>query len=130
MWDKNCNAHLFTKHNLELAQPLINVMAKSDLHMTLLKDILMLYELASGNYTRPDNVFISSSLAVHIWQWAVMLIDCQVSTDHFPIVTDINTGLDTQIDPPQPNFRGADWNAVRGNGSACVGAGARQKAMQ
>ena len=120
MWDKNCNSHLFTKCNLESAQPLIDVMTEFDLQMTLPKDIPMLCALASGNYTRPNNVFISSSLAVNIQKCAVMLTDCPVRTDHFPIVTDINMGLDTQIDPPWPNSRATDWNMVREAMAVCL----------
>src|SRR5882724_1863901 len=36
MWDECCNAHLFTRSNLDSAQQLIDATAKFDLQMTLL----------------------------------------------------------------------------------------------
>ena len=62
MWDEGRNAHLFTRENLERSQFLIDVLAEFDLQMALLNDVPMLCALMSGNYTRPDNVFISSFL--------------------------------------------------------------------
>jgi len=62
MWDKARNAHLFTRENLEKSQSLIDAVTELDLQMVLPKDTPMLRALSSGNYTRPDNVFISSLL--------------------------------------------------------------------
>ena len=54
--------HFFTRENLDRSQPLIDAIAEFDLQMVLPKDVPTLCTLASGNYTRPDNIFISSSL--------------------------------------------------------------------
>jgi len=62
MWDEGRNAHLFTREILERSQLLIDTLAKFDLQMALPRDVPMLHVLASGNYTRHDNMFISSLL--------------------------------------------------------------------
>src|SRR5882724_12508609 len=62
MWDEGRNRHLFTRENLDRSQPLINAITEFDLQMALPKDVPTLCALVTGNYMRPDNVFISSSL--------------------------------------------------------------------
>ena len=63
MWDESCNAHLFTRSNLDKAQLLIDAAAKLGLRMVLPKDLPTLCALATGNYIRPDNMFTSDTLA-------------------------------------------------------------------
>src|SRR5882724_5984818 len=62
LWDEECNSHLFSRVNLEKSQVLIDALAEFDLKMVLPKDVPMLQALATGNHTRPDNIFISSQL--------------------------------------------------------------------
>jgi len=62
MWDESRNSHLFTRSNLDKAQYLIDTMADMDLQMALPRGHPTLQVMSTGNYTRPDNVFISSSL--------------------------------------------------------------------
>jgi len=62
MWDQGRNSHLFTRENLDKSQLLIDTITEFNLQMVLPKDVPMLHMLTSGNYTRPDNMFISSSL--------------------------------------------------------------------
>src|SRR5882724_9666939 len=54
LWDKERNSHLFTRLNLEKSQVLIDAVADFDMQMTLPKDILTLWALATRNYTWPD----------------------------------------------------------------------------
>src|SRR5882724_738284 len=63
MWDEGRNSHLFTRENLDKSQLLIDMIAELNLQMALPKDVPMLHMLEMGNYTRPDNIIISSSLA-------------------------------------------------------------------
>jgi|SRR5882724_658585 len=58
MWDEGCNVHLFTRANLEKAQHLIDAIMELELYMALPKDLPMLCTMASGNHTRPDNIFM------------------------------------------------------------------------
>ena len=41
LWDKERNAHLFTKNTLEVTQPLLDMISEFDLRMVLPKDILL-----------------------------------------------------------------------------------------
>jgi len=62
LWDEPRNAHLFTCSNLDDAQILLDLLAKYDMHMALPKHLPTLQAMRTGNLTRPDNVFTSSSL--------------------------------------------------------------------
>ena len=99
--------------NLDSTQQLINVIAEFDLKMALLKDTPMFHTLASFNYTRPNNVFASSPLVNHILCYITILDDHLTRMIHCPIVIILNTSMDVQMDPPQCNFKGANWEAVR-----------------
>src|SRR5882724_6908249 len=59
LWDEECNVHLFTRSDLEKSQVLIDVLAEFDLQMVLPKDTPTLQMLSTGNFMRPDNVFVS-----------------------------------------------------------------------
>src|SRR5882724_7269334 len=100
MWDEGRNMHLFTRENLDRSQPLINAIAEFDLQLALLKDVLTLHMLASGNYTRPNNVFISSSLTDTIVHCKTLPEECLARSDHIPITTHFNIRLTTQTEPP------------------------------
>jgi len=56
------NSHLFTQSNLDKAQEIIDTAATYYLQMILPKNIPTLRAIATGNYTRPDNAFASTSL--------------------------------------------------------------------
>ncbi|QRW06107.1 Reverse transcriptase from transposon X-element protein [Ceratobasidium sp. AG-Ba] len=89
LWDEDRNAHLFTAANLELAQELIDLAGAHDLEMALPKDIPTLQATRTKNFTRPDNVFLSSSLSMGLVSCNT-LPDCSPpNTDHLPIVTEI-----------------------------------------
>ena len=66
LWDEECNVHLFMRSDLDNSQALIDLLAECDLQMALPKDTLTLQELSMGNFMRPDNVFISSSIMGHL----------------------------------------------------------------
>src|SRR5882672_434169 len=113
LWDETRNTHLFTRTNLEKVQCLIDASAKLDLQMALPKGTPTLHASATGNYTRPDNVFISSTLTDTLICCTTRPDERPARTDHFPIVTQLDTGADTQADVPQPNYRCANWDKVR-----------------
>jgi len=58
LWDESHNVHLFTKASLDREQELINAITELGLHMILPKDLPTLCTLASGNFTRPNNVLL------------------------------------------------------------------------
>src|SRR5882724_11944613 len=113
MWDKARNSHIFTRDNLEKSQFLIDAIAEFNLHMTLLKDFPTLCAFMSGNYTRPNNHFLSSSLIDDIIQYDTWLDECPARTDHIPIVPHLDISMGTCKEPPRPNFKAADWKEFR-----------------
>ena len=68
--------------------------------MVLPKDVPMLHMLTSGNYTRPDNMFISSSLGDTIVHCKTLPEEHLARSDHIPIAMHLNIGLTTQTEPP------------------------------
>jgi hypothetical protein len=62
LWDEECNAHLFTCSNLELAQPLLNMLGQHSMKMALPASTPTLHSHSTGNYTRVENVFCTDAL--------------------------------------------------------------------
>jgi len=112
LWYKARNSHLFTRASLDRAQTIIEVVANYDLQMILPKDVSALQAMAMGNLTRMDNVFASSSLTNAVMECRAVPEEWLDRTDHFPIVMEIETGLDTVITPVQHNFKATNWQVV------------------
>jgi hypothetical protein len=92
MWDKERNGHLFTAANLNAAEELIELIANNHLEMVLPKNIPTLINSA-GNYTRPDNVFISQAIAHWIVNCNTSPEDTPPKADHFPILTTLDLSI-------------------------------------
>ena len=112
LWDEPQNAHLFTTQNLELAQPLLNMLGWHNMKMALPPFILTLQSHSTGNHTRIDNVFCMEGLMD-------MIIKCNaedsarpIKTDHYPIVTQIDIHAPTTAWKPRRNFRLTDWTEL------------------
>jgi len=91
LWDKEHNSHLFTRGNLEKSQVLI---AELDFQKALPNDIPTLQALATGNHTRPDNVFISSQIMGHITRCTMLPDERPARSDHIPVVTEVEISLE------------------------------------
>ena len=113
MWDKSHNVHLFMWANLDKAQLLIDAITELGLHMILLKDLPALCMLATGNHTRPDNVFTSSMLANTVIRCSTVPEEHPARSDHIPVVTWIDMELTWQPERPRPNYRSTDWHEFR-----------------
>ncbi|KAF8694005.1 hypothetical protein AX14_002201 [Amanita brunnescens Koide BX004] len=112
-WDKERNVHLFTKTNLERAQVILDLVAEHSMEMALPKDIPTLRALSTRNLTRPDNVFISSSL-IDALIYCNTEPDWQpVKTDHFPIITKLTMSVMANEGPDRLNYREVDWGEFR-----------------
>jgi len=99
--------------NLDKAQHLIDTTAEFDLQMTLPKGLPILRAVSLGNYTRPDNIFISSSLCLAVVRCNTVPEDRPARKAHIPIVTVINAAPEVQTEAPRTNYRVADWDEVR-----------------
>jgi len=101
MWHEAWNTHLFMKVNLDKSQLLLDVLAEFDLQMNLPRDTPMLWALMSGNFTRPDNFFIASSLTrSRPIRCCTLPEEHPARTDHMPIITDLDIRPEIHVDPP------------------------------
>lgn len=109
MWDEPRNAHLFMRKNLEKAQILINIIDELGMQMILPAETPMLKPLATGNLTRPDNVFATENIAISVIGCTTKREETPPKADHFPIITKINTTFVKKEEKKVPNFKTADW---------------------
>ena len=86
IWDEPRNSHLFTKSNLDLAQPLLTLLDIYNMKMALPPFIPTLKAHKTGNHTRMDNVFCSESLLHTFTKCNTDDVACLVKTDHYPII--------------------------------------------
>ena len=108
-WDSPRNTHLFTPQNLQRAEILTNYLARYDLDMALPSALPTLEATRTKNYTRPDNVFCSSSLMERI-QSCTVRTELRVSkTDHFPIQSTFVIPTTAATPQPRRNFQQVDW---------------------
>jgi len=109
LWDKAQNAHLFTKENLELMQPLLNMLGRHNMKMALLAYTPTLWAHNTGNHTRVDNVFCSMNLLNVIVKCDTDNELCPVKMDHYPIITWIDICTPRTKIAPKHNFRQVNW---------------------
>ncbi|CUA67582.1 putative RNA-directed DNA polymerase from transposon BS [Rhizoctonia solani] len=112
-WDESCNTQLFTSAALDLAQPLLDIINEYGLEMALPRDTPTLHSTSSKNYTRPDNVFVSATLAKTLIACDVAATSRPPCTDHFPIVTTLDTDPAEAPRIVKPNFKKTDWPRFR-----------------
>ncbi|PSR73744.1 hypothetical protein PHLCEN_2v10434 [Hermanssonia centrifuga] len=104
-WERAENTHLLSRSYLDAAEPLVTALATFDLIQVLPPEIPTLQANATGNLTRPDNVFASPGLAER-------LISCDAhpalrppNTDHFPIHSNFDVSLTAAQEIPGWNWR-------------------------
>jgi ribonuclease HI len=84
-----------------------------DMKMVLPKDIPMLIAKATGNHTRPDNVFCSAGLLDSFTACDTDPGQWPVKTDHYPIISILDITPAMGEDGLRRNFRGTDWEEFR-----------------
>ena len=109
LWDEERNAHLFTRSNLELTQPLLDMLGRHNMKMALPPFTPTLKAHNTGNYTRVDNVFCSESIMDAIIKCDTDDATRPIKTDHFPIITQIDVHVLKVKWTPRRNFRLTDW---------------------
>ena len=113
LWDDDKDIHLFTTQALRNAEGIINLIAEHNMEMSLPKGIPTLQHMRSKRYSRPDNVFCSTALQPFVTKCEVKPQYRPTSTDHFPIVTQIDLPQSRIPQDPSFNFRTADWDEFR-----------------
>jgi hypothetical protein len=109
IWDEARNAHLFTNANLELTQPLLNLLSRHNMKMALPPFIPTLCSHSTGNHTRVDNMFCSEALIDAVVKCNMDDASRPIKTDHYPIVTQLNIHTPNTAQKLRYNFRLADW---------------------
>ncbi|KAI0055117.1 hypothetical protein BV25DRAFT_1769449, partial [Artomyces pyxidatus] len=64
---------------------------------------------SSKNWTRVDNVWVSSDLSPHVLQCTTKPDQRPPKTDHVPILTDLDIVFDVATSTPRHNFHMTDW---------------------
>jgi endonuclease/exonuclease/phosphatase family metal-dependent hydrolase len=90
LWDDDKDTHLFTRQALRDTEGIIELMAEYGMVMALPKGIPTLQHMRSKNYSRPDNVICTATLQPYVVKCEVNARYRPTSTDHFPIITNIN----------------------------------------
>ena len=109
LWDEARNAHLFTRENLDLTQPLLNMLGRHNMKMALPAFIPTLRSHSTKNHTRVDNVFCSEELLDAVIKCKTDDAARPVRTDHYPIITQLDIHAPKATWAARRNFRLADW---------------------
>jgi len=111
LWEEDQNQNL--RSSDDMVEPLLDLVADHDMVMALPAGIPTLEALSSGSWTRPDNVWCSSS-AIDL------TIKCETDpalrppkTDHLPIVTEIDSKITRTPESNKRCFKNADWTLFR-----------------
>ncbi len=83
------------------------------MNQMLLKGIPTLVATNSGNYTRPDNVFVSERLANQVLTCTTVPSLRLTKADHIPIKTTIKAAVPTEQHKPRQNYSKMDWTKFK-----------------
>jgi hypothetical protein len=109
-WDEERNRHLFTAKALEDAQHLIDILDEHNLDMALPHNIPTCEVQSTKNWTRPDNVFMSTNALDVLVQCTTVPEDKATCTDHVPIDTILDLTVVKSAPQVSFNFRATDWD--------------------
>ena len=109
LWDEPRNAHLFTKHNLDLTQPLLNLLNRYNMKMALPPGIPTLCAHNTGNRTRVDNLFCSEDLLDTVILCNTDEPTRPIKTDHYPIITTLDIHTPKAEPTVKLNFCNMKW---------------------
>ena len=112
LWDEARNHHLFTRANLDAAELLTRATAKLNMHMLLPPSIPTLLATRTKNETRPDNVFGSKEIRGRLTRCQVYADSTPPCTDHYPILTEIDTRPVKAPTEDRYNYAEADWDEI------------------
>ena len=109
LWDEPQNSHLFTKHNLDLTQPLLNMLNRYNMKMALPASIPMLWAHSTGNHMRVDNICCSKDLLDSVIKCYTDNTRHPIKTDHYPIITALDAHMPKMESLPRFNFWNMNW---------------------
>ena len=109
LWEDDSNKRLF--ESTEYILSLLDLLYKNEMLLAFPKGIPT-YQTAAGNWTRPDNVWRSSSPDDPISRCEVVPAMSPPMADHLPIVTELALPLPRAPEAQVLDFRQADWPNV------------------
>jgi hypothetical protein len=107
-WDDDDQEQLFTAENIRNADKLLEDVAYAHLTMALPKGTNTL-ETAGGNWTRPDNVFMTHELLDHITICDVAADLRPVKADHMPIKITLDVGFEKSEAMESYKWKDVEW---------------------
>jgi ribonuclease HI len=112
MWDEDHQDGLFTTAALDEAETLIDTVARAGLTMALPKGINTL-KTSQGNWTRPDNVFVSHELTDYIVKCDSNVQRTPGGADHLAIDITLDVEVQRQEKTESYLWKDVDWNDLR-----------------
>jgi hypothetical protein len=111
-WDDDDQDQLFTAAAIRDANILLDAVDNAGLTMALPKGTNTL-ETTRGNWTRPDNVFLSHDLVDLIVKCDTDPSNRPIVTNHLPIVLELDLGVDTQRPVESYIWKEVEWSDLR-----------------
>lgn len=90
LWEIKANDYLYESE--ALIKPLLDLLLKHDMRLVLPKGIPT-YQTVAGNWTRPDNVWMTKSAVNPLMRCNTVNSICPPRADHMPIVTVLDLPL-------------------------------------
>ena len=109
LWEKDANERLFKP--TDFITPLLDILYKNEMILALPKG-LPTYQMATGNWTRPDNIWRCSSPNDPIIRCDVLPAIQPPMANHLPIITELALPLPRAFEAPTLDFRQADWSKL------------------
>ena len=119
LWDEECNKHLFTVVALRDVEQLLGLVANHRMVMALPKDLPTL-ELASKNWTQPDNVFCTEHTEGLTMKCSTDPCLRGPGTDHVPTLRMLEFPVSLTLMIPTHNYHMTDWKEFREELSAAL----------
>ena len=109
-WDEERNRQLFTAKALDESQYLIDIADKHHLDMALPKDLPTTLTQPNSNWTRTDNVFLSTNSMEVLVKCTTLPEERGPCMDHIPIDTVLDLPVIRTPPPVSLNFHVTDWD--------------------
>jgi ribonuclease HI len=112
MWDDDHQEGLFTTEALDNAETLIEAVANAELTMALPKGVNTL-RTSHGNWTRPDNVFVSHELTEYVVKCDTNVRRTPGGADHLAIDITLDVGVERQETSESYLWKEVEWSDLR-----------------
>ena len=109
LWEEDANERLFEPTGF--ISPLLDILYKNEMLLALPKGF-PIYQMATGNWTRPDNVWQCSSPNDPIICCDVLPAIQPPMAGHLPIITELALPLSRAFEALMLDFRQVDWPKV------------------